>query len=56
MLKGPLVDLGWRVGDKYQSAVRSFLDCELPDDEIPHGFFTGQFLEEVMKPLSSCSA
>ncbi|OTB16020.1 hypothetical protein K445DRAFT_22338 [Daldinia sp. EC12] len=56
MLKGPLVDLGWRVGDKYQSAVRALLECELPDDEIPHDYFAEQFLEKVMKPLSSCSA
>ncbi|KAI0179284.1 prion-inhibition and propagation-domain-containing protein [Hypoxylon sp. FL1284] len=56
LLRKVLVDLGWRMGDKYQSAVRTLLDCELPDDDIDHEFFAEQFLDKVMKLLSSCSA
>ncbi|KAI1100400.1 prion-inhibition and propagation-domain-containing protein [Jackrogersella minutella] len=56
MLEKALVDLGWRMGDKYQSAVRTLLDCELPDDNIRHDYFAEQFLDKVMKLLSSCSA
>ncbi|KAI1452178.1 prion-inhibition and propagation-domain-containing protein [Annulohypoxylon moriforme] len=56
MLSKVLVDLGWRMGDKYQSAVRTLLDCELPDDKISHDYFAEQFLDKVMKLLSSCSA
>ncbi|KAI4860905.1 prion-inhibition and propagation-domain-containing protein [Hypoxylon rubiginosum] len=56
MLNRILVDLGWRMGEKYQSAVRTLLDCELPDDDISHDYFAEQFLDKVMKSLSSCSA
>ncbi|KAI8959953.1 hypothetical protein F5Y11DRAFT_358821 [Daldinia sp. FL1419] len=51
-----LADLGWRMGDKYHSAARALLACELPDDQTLHDYFAEQFLEKVMKPLSSCSA
>ncbi|KAI0888314.1 uncharacterized protein GGS22DRAFT_155570 [Annulohypoxylon maeteangense] len=56
MLEKVLVDLGWRMGDKYQSAVRTLLDCELPNDDISHDYFAEQFLDKVMRLLSSCSA
>ncbi|KAI0845572.1 prion-inhibition and propagation-domain-containing protein [Daldinia vernicosa] len=56
MLGKPLADLGWRMGGKYHSAVRELLECRFPDDDAPHDYFAEQFLEKVMKPLSSCSA
>ncbi|KAI1211926.1 prion-inhibition and propagation-domain-containing protein [Annulohypoxylon truncatum] len=49
-------DLGWRMGDKYQSVVKTLLDCDLPPDDADHEYFAQKYLEKVMRPLSSCSA
>ncbi|KAI0199623.1 prion-inhibition and propagation-domain-containing protein [Astrocystis sublimbata] len=62
-----LADIGWRMGEKYQSAVRTLLECRLPDDEDEDedgsnegegvgSFFEQQYFEKVIQPLSVCSA
>ncbi|KAI0381294.1 hypothetical protein F5Y04DRAFT_79688 [Hypomontagnella monticulosa] len=51
-----LKDLSWRMGTKYQGAVRVLLNCELPGDELGDQVFAQEFLKKVMLPLSSCSA
>ncbi|KAI1263623.1 prion-inhibition and propagation-domain-containing protein [Xylariaceae sp. FL1019] len=58
MVKKVLADIGWRMGDKYQSAVRTLLECRLPDDDYDDegGLFEQQYFEKVIQPLSACSA
>ncbi|KAI0856291.1 prion-inhibition and propagation-domain-containing protein [Xylaria cubensis] len=62
MLKKVMPDIGWRMGEKYQSVVRTLLECRLPDDDHDeegddHGsFFEQQYFEKVIQPLSACSA
>ncbi|KAI3318775.1 hypothetical protein HD806DRAFT_510921 [Xylariaceae sp. AK1471] len=55
-----LTDIGWRMGEKYQAAVRTLLECRLPDDDNnaddDGGFFEQQYFEKVIQPLSACSA
>lgn len=57
MLDKGLRDLGWRMGKKYQGAVKTLLTCDLPmNDSTEHEFFARQYLDKVMEPLISCSA
>lgn len=60
MVSKVLPDIGWRMGEKYQSAVRTLLECRLPDDVNDGfddgGFFEQQYFEKVIQPLSACSA
>ncbi|KAI0897506.1 hypothetical protein F4806DRAFT_403826 [Annulohypoxylon nitens] len=57
MLDKGVRDLGWRMGKKYQGAVETLLNCDLPTgDSVEHGFFARQYLDKVMEPLISCSA
>ncbi|KAI8635568.1 prion-inhibition and propagation-domain-containing protein [Xylariaceae sp. FL1651] len=60
MIGKVLVDIGWRMGEKYQSAVRTLLECRLPDDDgdgdEDGGFFEQQYFEKIIQPLSACSA
>jgi hypothetical protein len=56
-----LADIGWRMGEKYQAAVQTLLECRLPDDDrddddVDGGFFEQQYFEKVIQPLSACSA
>ncbi|KAI0446360.1 hypothetical protein F4803DRAFT_41309 [Xylaria telfairii] len=57
-----LPDMGWRMGEKYQSVVRILLQCQLPNDDDDggggddEGFFEQQYFEKVIQPLSACSA
>ncbi|KAJ8132799.1 hypothetical protein O1611_g825 [Lasiodiplodia mahajangana] len=50
-----LSEMGWRMGKRYQSAVRTLLDCQLPDDEGSSDFFEREYFEKVIQPLSECS-
>ncbi|KAI0550015.1 prion-inhibition and propagation-domain-containing protein [Xylaria curta] len=62
MLKKVMPDIGWRMGEKYQSVVRTLLECRLPDDDHDEedddygSFFEQQYFEKVIQPLSACSA
>lgn len=61
MVAKVLPDIGWRMGERYQSAVRTLLECRLPDDGDDDdgddgGFFEQQYFEKVIQPLSACSA
>ncbi|KAI0141794.1 prion-inhibition and propagation-domain-containing protein [Xylariaceae sp. FL1272] len=58
MIKKVLADIGWRMGDRYQSVVRTLLECRLPDDDYDDdgGLFEQQYFEKVIQPLSACSA
>ncbi|KAI1456783.1 prion-inhibition and propagation-domain-containing protein [Annulohypoxylon moriforme] len=49
-------DLGWRMGEQYQSVVKTLLNCDLPpNDDIAHEYFAQQYLDKVTRPLSSCT-
>ncbi|GAW14647.1 hypothetical protein ANO14919_040500 [Xylariales sp. No.14919] len=58
LVRKVLADIGWRMGEKYQSAVRTLLECQLPDDENGNSgeFFEQEYFEKVIRPLSACSA
>ncbi|KAI0544975.1 hypothetical protein F4679DRAFT_562993 [Xylaria curta] len=60
LIKKMLPEMGWRMGEKYQCAVRTLLECRLPDDDEDYdsngGFFEQQYFERVIQPLSLCSA
>ncbi|GAP87499.1 putative HET-s domain [Rosellinia necatrix] len=68
MVTRVLADIGWRMGAMYQSAVRTLLECRLPDDDGDNddddddddgdhgGFFEQEYFEKVIRPLSACSA
>ncbi|KAI0964837.1 hypothetical protein F4678DRAFT_477069 [Xylaria arbuscula] len=52
-----LTDIGWRMGERYQSAVQTLLDCQLPgDEESSVELFEREYLAKVIQPLSECSA
>lgn len=57
-----LPDMGWRMGEKYQSVVRILLQCQLTNDDDDddgaddEGFFEQQYFEKAIQPLSACSA
>ncbi|KAL7795075.1 prion-inhibition and propagation domain-containing protein [Trichoderma ceciliae] len=55
MVDNVLVDVGWRMGKYYQSAVRALLLGELPEDGGDE-VFAQQYLEKVIRPLSRCVA
>jgi hypothetical protein len=48
-------DLGWRMGKKYQTVVKTLLSSGLPSDDDGEEFFTQQYIKDVMKPLKECS-
>ncbi|KAI0183392.1 hypothetical protein EV127DRAFT_447295 [Xylaria flabelliformis] len=56
LLTNVVNDLGWRMGTKYQTVVKTLLSCGLPNDDAGEEFFTQRYIEEVMKPLKACSA
>lgn len=57
MLRKILTDMGWRMGDRYQRAVRTLLESRLPDDDPDDGgLFEQQYFEKVIQPLGTCSA
>ncbi|KAI1427691.1 hypothetical protein F5Y12DRAFT_736485 [Xylaria sp. FL1777] len=52
-----LPDIGWRMGERYQSAVQTLLGCQLPgDEESSVELFEREYLAKVIQPLSECSA
>lgn len=57
MLRKILADMGWRMGERYQRAVRTLLESRLPDDYPGEGgLFEQQYFEKVIQPLGACSA
>ncbi|XXG95561.1 Putative flavonol synthase [Hypoxylon texense] len=56
LLSKGLGDLGWRMGAVYQSVVETLLTCRLPDDSVDHEYFVKQYMDKIMRPLSTCNA
>lgn len=58
ILKNVLTDIGWRMGERYQRAVRTLLEYRLPDDDdsMDGGLFEQQYFEKIIQPLGECSA
>lgn len=56
LLKNVVVDLRWRMGERYSGAVKVLLQGDLPDNEAGDEIFTQQFLENVILHLSTCTA
>ncbi|KAH7227250.1 hypothetical protein B0J15DRAFT_577584, partial [Fusarium solani] len=50
--RGPLADLGWRMGERYRDVVRTLLTLELPDDK--DDFFAHEFLSKIIMPIEAC--
>lgn len=49
----PLTDLGWRMGERFRSVVRTLLLRELPDDN--DDFFAHEFFTKIIMPLEMCT-
>ncbi|EJT75344.1 hypothetical protein GGTG_05281 [Gaeumannomyces tritici R3-111a-1] len=54
IINDPLEDLGWRMGSRFRSVVRTLLLLELPNDS--DDFFAHEFFTKVIMPLEMCTA
>ncbi|KLU84609.1 hypothetical protein MAPG_03649 [Magnaporthiopsis poae ATCC 64411] len=54
VVNDPLNDLGWRMGARFRSVVRTLLLLDLPDDN--DDFFAHEFFTKVIRPLEMCAA